>query len=172
MALFNREQQMANHEQLSTPGKINMVGEGTVVEGTLHAENDIRVSGKIVGTLRVDGKAIIALEGAVDGELEAANADVAGSVQGEIRVEQCLVLQSSSRVDGNISTERLVVEEGAMYTGKCKMGEAAVRPASPEGRQNGKNRAAAASADSSKDAQDPKKEGGAAEKKVSSTGEE
>ena len=128
---------MARNEQLSTPGKINMVGEGTVVEGTLHAESDIRVSGKILGTLRVDGKAIIAKEGAIEGELEAVDADVAGSVQGEVRVSQRLVLQSSSHVDGSIATERLVVEEGAVFSGKCEMGEAAVQPSSPSSRRNG-----------------------------------
>jgi cytoskeletal protein CcmA (bactofilin family) len=58
----------------------------------------------------------------VDGEIIATNADIAGRVQGEIEVEERLVLKSTAQVDGNIETDRLVVEEGAQFTGECKMG--------------------------------------------------
>ncbi len=104
-----------------------MVGEGTVLEGTLHAESDVRVSGRIVGELRVEGKAIVAQDGTVEGEISAADADVAGNVQGEIYVSGRLVLKSTARVDGNIQAARIVVEEGALFTGECRMGDQ-VRP--------------------------------------------
>lgn len=143
MALFgDNDSPSSTQSNLSSPGQVNMVGQGTAVEGTLHAENDIRVSGRVIGKLRVDGKAMIAQEGMIEGELKAQNADIAGSIQGEIEVEEQLVLKSSARVDGNIQTERLVVEEGAIFTGECQMGEAsrarsespqnAEEPASPE----------------------------------------
>lgn len=108
----------------SIQDQINLVGEGTVFEGTLRAESDVRASGKIVGKLDVDGKAIVAESGVVDGEIVATNADVAGRVEGEIHVSERLVLKSTARVDGNIETDRLVVEEGAVFTGECRMGEA------------------------------------------------
>lgn len=103
--------------------QINLVGEGTTFEGTLHAENDVRTSGHIVGTIRVEGRAIIAESGSVDGEVVATNADVAGRVQGEVRVSECLVLKSTARIEGDIHTKRLVVEEGALFTGSCSMEE-------------------------------------------------
>lgn len=106
----------------SVQDQVNLVGEGTVFEGTLRAENDVRASGKIVGTLNVDGKAMIAESGSVEGEIIATNADVAGHVQGEIQIEERLVLKSTAHVDGNIETDRLVVEEGAQFTGECTMG--------------------------------------------------
>ena len=124
MALF-KDSSMAKQAEASAPGQINMIGQGTVVEGTLRAENDIRVSGRIVGKLHVEGKAMIAKDGLVEGELLATSADVAGSVQGELQVSERLVLKSSARIDGDIRTERLIVEEGAVFTGQCEMGEAA-----------------------------------------------
>lgn len=102
--------------------QVNLVGEGTVFEGTVRAENDVRASGKIIGTLNVEGKAMIAESGTVEGEVIATNADIAGRVQGEIQVEDRLVLKDTARVDGNIETDRLVVEEGAQFTGECTMG--------------------------------------------------
>jgi cytoskeletal protein CcmA (bactofilin family) len=112
---------MAN-QQNPAQDQINLVGKGTVFEGTVRAENDVRASGQVIGTLQVQGKAMIAESGSVDGEIIATNADIAGRVQGEIEIEERLVLKSTAQVDGNIQTDRLVVEEGAQFTGECKMG--------------------------------------------------
>jgi cytoskeletal protein CcmA (bactofilin family) len=111
---------MAN--QTRTQDQVNLVGEGTVFEGTVRAESDVRASGRIVGTLEVDGKTMIAEEGEVEGEIIATNVEIAGQVQGEIYVDERLVLKSTARVDGTIETDRLVVEEGAEFTGECEMG--------------------------------------------------
>lgn len=111
---------MANQSS-AAQDQVNLVGEGTVLEGTLRAENDVRTSGRIVGTLRVEGKAMIAEGGTVEGEIYATNADIAGHVEGELHVEERLVLKSSAQVDGSIETDRLVVEEGAKFTGDCQM---------------------------------------------------
>lgn len=126
MAFFSDQKNQAMAQQQgsnSISDQINMIGEGTVLEGTLRAESDVRVSGRIVGQLDVQGRAIVAQEGTIEGEITATNADIAGSVQGEIRVEERLVLKSTARVDGDIMTDRIVVEEGARFTGECKMGE-------------------------------------------------
>lgn len=104
-----------------SPSQLNMIGEGTVFEGTLRSESDLRISGRIVGKLHVGGKAIVAHEGVVEGELMATNAEVAGSVQGEIRIKELLILKGSARVDGNIEANRLIVEEGSIFNGKCQM---------------------------------------------------
>lgn len=112
---------MAN-QQNPAQDQINLVGKGTVFEGTVRAENDVRASGQVIGTLQVEGKAMISESGSVDGEIIATNADVAGRVQGDIEIEERLVLKSTARVEGNIETDRLVVEEGAQFTGECTMG--------------------------------------------------
>lgn len=111
---------MANQSS-AAQDQVNLVGEDTVLEGTLRAENDVRTSGRIIGTLRVQGKAMIAEGGVVEGEIYATNADIAGHVEGELHIEERLVLKSSAQVDGSIRTDRLVVEEGAKFTGECQM---------------------------------------------------
>ncbi|PSQ78381.1 MAG: hypothetical protein BRD37_02995 [Bacteroidetes bacterium QH_8_67_23] len=105
MALFGKEEgsTMARSSSSSgeaLPDQINMVGEGTVFEGTLRAESNVRVSGHIKGKLDVDGRVIVTQEGVVEGELHAADADVAGSMRGEIYVSERLMLKSTARIDG------------------------------------------------------------------------
>jgi len=112
---------MANQTS-AVQDQVNLVGEGTVFEGTVRARSDVRASGRIVGTLEVEGKAMIAEEGGVEGEIIATNADIAGQVDGEIHVEERLVLKSTARVDGTIETDRLIIEKGAQFTGECEMG--------------------------------------------------
>ena len=107
----------------SVPGQINMIGEGTIVEGTLKADSDIRISGRVIGKVEVDGKVIVAQEGSIEGDLVATNADIAGSVEGEIHVTGRLILKSTARIDAEIKTNRFVVEEGAVFHGQCEMGK-------------------------------------------------
>lgn len=116
---------MSKQGNPAAPGQINMIGEGALFEGTLRAQSDVRVSGRVVGKLHVEGKAIVAQEGAVEGEVIATSADVAGTVLGDLSITERLVLKGSARVEGNIRTGRLVVEEGAVFNGKCLMGEQA-----------------------------------------------
>lgn len=133
MALFGKNQGKNHSDSDESPpsmanqtnavqDQVNLVGEGTVFEGTIDAGSDVRASGRIIGTLDVDGKAMIAEGGSVEGEIIATNADVAGKVQGEIHVDERLVLKSTARVEGKLDTDRLVVEEGAQFSGECEMG--------------------------------------------------
>jgi cytoskeletal protein CcmA (bactofilin family) len=128
MALFGKEDNGKSAMARSSggdarPDQLNMVGEGTVFEGTLRAESDVRVSGHIKGMLDVEGRAIVTQEGVVEGELRATDADVAGSVQGEIHVSERLMLKSTARIDGNVAAGHIKVEEGALFIGQCDIGE-------------------------------------------------
>ncbi|SHK86048.1 bactofilin family protein [Rhodothermus profundi] len=107
----------------TAPNQLNLVGEGTVFEGTLRTPHDIRISGRVIGTLHVQGKAIIAAEGILEGELYASSADIAGRVQGDLVIEETLLLKETAQVEGRIQTGRLVVEAGAVFDGECRMGK-------------------------------------------------
>jgi len=105
------------------PTQINLIAVGTSLEGTLLAEADIRVNGTLKGILKVKGKAIIAPEGRLEGEVHAVDADVAGTIKGDLVVSGRLVLKGSARIEGTIKTARLIVEEGAVIDGTCRMGQ-------------------------------------------------
>ncbi len=112
-----------NINSAPNPSQINLIASGTTLEGTLTAKDDIRISGKLKGTLRVEGKVIIAQEGIVEGDVFATDADVAGTLIGEINVKSLLVLKGSAKVQGTVRTTRLIVEEGAVIDGSCEMGQ-------------------------------------------------
>lgn len=124
MALFGRNENasMTKQSSAAAPNQINMIGEGTTFDGTINAESDIRISGRVMGKIDVSGKVIVAQEGVVEGEVRASNLDVAGRIEGKIEVSERVVLKSSADVEGDIRTARLVIEEGAVFDGHCQMG--------------------------------------------------
>ncbi len=127
MALFGQDTdtRAARPSPGGTPAQLNMIGEGTVIEGTIRSEGDIRISGRLVGKLFVRGKAIVSQEGVIEGDLSASSADIAGQIHGMADVEERLVLKGTARVEATLRTGRLVIEEGAVFNGECQMGNLA-----------------------------------------------
>lgn len=106
----------------AAPGQVNIIGQGTVIEGGLKAKSDVRISGKVIGNVNVEGKTVVTPEGTVEGEVRSAHADIAGKIDGELFVSERLVLKNSAVVEGDIHTAKLVIEDGATFTGTCDMG--------------------------------------------------
>lgn len=103
------------------PGQVNIIGQGTTIEGGLIASSDVRISGRVIGNVRVEGKTVVTPEGEVDGEVRSTHADIAGRIRGEVVIEERLVLKESARVEGNLFTKKLVIEDGASFSGNCDM---------------------------------------------------
>ena len=102
---------------------VNMISEGTILEGTLKVKSDIRIAGTIKGEANADGKVIVSSTGTIKGNIKAVDADIAGKIDGEIKVTNKLVLRKSALVEGDIYTKTLLVEEGAQINGEFRMTE-------------------------------------------------
>ena len=109
-----------NNEPEST--SINLIGAGTVIQGDIKSNGDIRIDGTLIGSLNVKGKLVIGTSGNLDGETLCQNADVSGSIKGKITVNELLSLKSSAKLTGDIITNKLAIEPGASFTGTCSMG--------------------------------------------------
>ncbi|MCH7536150.1 MAG: polymer-forming cytoskeletal protein [Bacteroidetes bacterium] len=108
----------------STSNAINIIGEGTVIEGDIKSDGDIRIDGTIKGFVTSRAKLVIGPKGNVDGDVHCKNADISGQISGSIEVTDLLFLKAKAEVDGDIRTQKLVVEAGALFNGTCKMGSA------------------------------------------------
>ena len=81
---------------------------------------------------------IVGATGKIDANVEVAVAVIQGAVNGDIIASQRLELGRAAKVNGNIQTPSLVIEQGAMFEGNCKMMKmtAAVDKARDEKRQD------------------------------------
>ena len=111
-----------NSKDLPGAANLNIIADGSVIEGTFSTSSDTRLGGRIEGDIRVDGLLLITESGVVTGSVRADNANIAGAVNGEISVVKKALLASSANIKGHIYTDRLVIEEGASFNGECQMG--------------------------------------------------
>ncbi len=101
---------------------INTLVEGTQVEGTITTQNDLRVDGHVNGTINCEGKLIIGSSGYVNGDVVAHNAVIEGRFDGNLQVHDVLDVRETAEVTGEIKTGKLLVQNGATFTGNCDMG--------------------------------------------------
>jgi len=101
------------------------VGGGTVVTGEATFKAMMRIDGQMSGRVTSSaGTLVIGTNGRVDANIEVAVATVHGTVNGDIIATQRLELGRSAKVSGNIQTPSLMIEQGALFEGSCKMTQA------------------------------------------------
>ncbi|HRI41311.1 MAG: polymer-forming cytoskeletal protein [Bacteroidia bacterium] len=101
---------------------INLIGAGTVIDGDIRSNGDIRIDGTVNGQVISKAKVVVGSTGLVEGDVMCQNADVSGTIKGKTTVSELLFLKSTAKVIGDIVTGKLVVEVGATFTGSCNMG--------------------------------------------------
>ena len=98
------------------------VGNGTSLTGEANFKGMLRVDGHLSGQIKSEGGTlIVGNNGQVDADIEVAVATIHGTVNGDINASQRLELGRAAKVNGNIQTPSLVIEQGAVFEGSCKM---------------------------------------------------
>ncbi|HRI01334.1 MAG TPA: polymer-forming cytoskeletal protein [Saprospiraceae bacterium] len=124
--MFGNKSNEANKPIGGTPTQsaLNSLVAGTSVEGTLSADNDIRIDGYLKGILNCKGKVIIGPKGQIEGEIKAQNAVIEGQFKGSIFIEDLLHIKETATVEGEINTDKLSVAPGAKFNVVSKMSQA------------------------------------------------
>src|SRR5215813_13369080 len=98
------------------------VGGGTVVTGEANFKAMMRVDGHLSGRVNSSsGTLIVGANGKVDANIVVAVAVIHGTINGDIIATQRLELGRAAKVNGNIQTPSLIIEQGAVFEGSCKM---------------------------------------------------
>jgi cytoskeletal protein CcmA (bactofilin family) len=117
----NKQENMAAQDASNSS---NIIGKGTVVEGNIETFGNIRIEGKVNGSVKSKSKIALGQSSYVEGNIVAQNAEISGEVKGVVEVSDQLILRPSAVIDGDIITNKLIVESGATFNGGCKMGVA------------------------------------------------
>lgn len=98
------------------------VGSGTVITGESSFKSMLRVDGRFSGRITSGtGTLIVGSGGQVDANIEVAVCTIQGVVNGDIIASQRVELGRAAKLSGNIQTPSLVIEQGAVFEGSCKM---------------------------------------------------
>ncbi|HST53249.1 MAG TPA: polymer-forming cytoskeletal protein [Pyrinomonadaceae bacterium] len=98
------------------------VGNGTTLTGEANFKGMLRVDGGLSGRVSsADGTLIVSTNGRVDANVEVAVAQIYGTVNGDIIASKRIEMGRVAKVTGNIQTPALVIENGAIFEGSCRM---------------------------------------------------
>lgn len=113
---------------------------GAHVQGELRFDASFRVDGHFEGKVRSQGHLVVGEGGKVDAEVQVGHLLVSGEVRGTVRAAQQIHIAPGGRLLADIQTPSLVIEDGALFEGRCAMGgdgegrDTAGRPAGSENR--------------------------------------
>lgn len=107
---------------LNSPERLNRIVEGTIIEGSISSESNIRIDGEVKGTIVTKGRLVVGVSGVITGDVVCQNAEVEGKVSGSMRIEELLSLKATAKVEGDIVTGKLSIEPGAVFAVSCSMG--------------------------------------------------
>jgi cytoskeletal protein CcmA (bactofilin family) len=94
---------------------------GSHLQGELRFEASFRVDGKLTGTVRSEGDLIVGESGEIEGEVQAGQVFVSGTVRGTIRASRKIQIASQGKVFAELDTPSLIIEDGATFEGTCAM---------------------------------------------------
>jgi cytoskeletal protein CcmA (bactofilin family) len=102
-------------------GEVTIVGQGAKLEGTVVSAGSLRIDGQVKGQVNADGDVMLSPQSQVEADIRAQNVSVAGRFKGSILVKGRAEIARGGRVDGNITSKTLVIEDGAIFQGQSTM---------------------------------------------------
>jgi len=97
------------------------LGRGTEFEGKFSFTGAVRVDGKISGEIFSNGTLIVGESAVINSRIHVADIIISGEVHGDIFAERKIEITVPGKLFGNIKTPKLVLEEGVIFEGNCKM---------------------------------------------------
>lgn len=124
-----------------------IIGKGAECNGDFAAEGSVRIDGCVNGNVTVTGTLIVGAAGTVNGDISAAAAVIGGEVDGNITAPERVELTVTAKVIGDITTGTIVIDEKAIFQGKCDMNQdVSARRPRPSGRTMRANKKSAKAA--------------------------
>src|SRR5687767_13900137 len=117
-----------------------ILGPDAKFKGELSFEKGMRVMGQFEGKVTTPGRVHVAKEAKMQADVDAGGIVVEGEVQGNLSASDRIELKNSARYEGDLRATKLVVDEGAVFSGHVNVGpdtaKGGARPAGqPAGQQ-------------------------------------
>lgn len=100
-----------------------IIGMGAECNGDFTATGAIRIDGTVNGNVIVTEMVIVGASGVINGDINAQKVVIGGEIYGNLNVPEKVELTSTARVIGDITTNGLVIDEKAIFQGRCDMNQ-------------------------------------------------
>jgi len=100
------------------------ISQGIRIKGEVTGSEDLFVDGQVDGKLSLtNGSLTIGPNGRVKADVTAREVIVRGTVEGKVSGRDKVLLGSTGQVTGEVQTDRLAIEDGAMLRGRVEAGK-------------------------------------------------
>jgi cytoskeletal protein CcmA (bactofilin family) len=107
---------------MKTKDEINaFLGVNTEFEGKLTFTGAVRIDGHFKGEIITEGTLIVGEMAVIESDVHASHIIVNGEIRGDVDAEERMEIHTSGKVTGNIQTPVLVINEGVVFNGNCRM---------------------------------------------------
>ena len=98
------------------------IGRGVEVSGQISFQERLQVDGRITGKVTSGSGALVIGEmGRIEAQIEVGICVIHGTVQGDVNAATRVEIHRTGKVNGDLITPALLVEEGAVFNGSVKM---------------------------------------------------
>lgn len=128
MAIFNsgNKNTQEDNKNKTPEAKISLIASGVTIEGTVVTDGDIRIEGRLVGTLVCKAKLVLGTSGSIEGVVDAFNAAVAGTIKGNVVVRDMVQMQETGKIEGDLIAVKMGMQVGGGVSGNIRTGQIAM----------------------------------------------
>ena len=99
----------------------NVIGEKSFFQGKFRLKGNLRIEGKYEGDSLLVDTVVVGKTGKVKTHIEANHVIVEGIVIGSIKAQVRVMLYPSAKILGDITTPELIIQNGVIFEGKCRI---------------------------------------------------
>ncbi len=100
------------------------LGQNTEFEGKLSFTGAVRIDGKFKGEIFTAGTLIIGETAVIESHVHVSHVIISGEMRGDIIAEKRIEIHAPGKVFGNIQAPVVVIDEGVIFEGNCRMQKA------------------------------------------------
>jgi len=97
------------------------IDEGSEIEGKYSFSGTVMFNGKLSGEIQTQDTLIIGEKGVVNAIVRAGTVIISGEVVGNVNATERVELRGTARVFGDVEAPVVIVEEGVLFEGHCRM---------------------------------------------------
>ncbi len=107
---------------MKNKGKITtFLGEGTEFDGILECSGALRIDGHFRGEISGEMSLVVGEGAKIESDIYVSHLLNSGEIKGSVVAKERLEIREPGRVLGNIRTPSLVMDEGAIMEGNCRI---------------------------------------------------
>lgn len=98
------------------------IGPSITIDGDVSGDEDLLIHGRVDGSVDLRQQSVtVGREGRVNADITGRVVIVEGEVEGDLEADEQIILRSAARVEGDLTSPRVVLEDGANFKGLVDM---------------------------------------------------